>query len=141
MKPDVLFNGDGLVHHGTILDAADGERDFAMDHNLRSMVRTTKAAVVGVTKSVTLDLIVREIRCNCTCPGTVESPSRRDRVDALGEQLGSREEALAQFVAPQSAGRVAKAEEIAALIVYPAWVESACTTVQTHKIDGGWSAQ
>ncbi len=141
LKPDVLFNGDGFVHHGTILDATDGEWDFAMDHNLRSMVRTTKAAVVGVTKSVTVDLIVREIRSNCTCPGTVESPRRRDRVDALGEQLGSREEALAQFVAPQSAGRVAKAEEIAALIVYPAWDESACTTVQTHKIDGGWSAQ
>ncbi len=141
LKPDVLFNGDGFVHHGTILDATDGEWDFAMDLNLRSMVRTTKAAVVGVTKLVTVDFIVRKIRRNCTCPGTVESPSRRDRVDALGEQLGRREEAFAQFVARQPTGHVAKAEEIAEYVVYPACDESAFTTGHTRKIDGGWSAQ
>ncbi|NOE25437.1 MULTISPECIES: SDR family oxidoreductase [unclassified Ruegeria] len=177
-KPDVLFNCAGFVHHGTILDATDEEWDFAMDLNVRSMVRTTKAvlpgmlergggsiinmssalgsiigapnrfvygttkaAVVGLTKSVAVDFITRGIRCNCICPGTVDSPSWRDRVDALGEQLGSREEALAQFVARQPMGRVAKAEEIAALVVYLASDESAFTTGHTHIIDGGWSGQ
>ncbi len=177
-KPDVLFNCAGFVHHGTILDATDEEWDFAMDLNVRSMVRTTKAvlpgmlergggsiinmssalgsiigapnrfvygttkaAVVGLTKSVAVDFITKGIRCNCICPGTVDSPSWRDRVDALGEQLGSREDALAQFVARQPMGRVAKAEEIAALVVYLASDESAFTTGHTHIIDGGWSGQ
>ncbi len=177
-KPDVLFNCAGFVHHGSILDATDEEWDFAMDLNVRSMVRTTKAvlpgmlergggsiinmssalgsiigapnrfvygttkaAVVGLTKSVAVDFITKGIRCNCICPGTVDSPSWRDRVDALGEQLGSREEALAQFVARQPMGRVAKAEEIAALVVYLASDESAFTTGHTHIIDGGWSGQ
>ncbi len=177
-KPDVLFNCAGFVHHGSILDATDEEWDFAMDLNVRSMVRTTKAvlpgmlergggsiinmssalgsiigapnrfvygttkaAVVGLTKSVAVDFITKGIRCNCICPGTVDSPSWRDRVDALGEQLGSREEALAQFVARQPMGRVAKAEEIAALVVYLASNESAFTTGHTHIIDGGWSGQ
>jgi 2-keto-3-deoxy-L-fuconate dehydrogenase len=177
-KPDVLFNCAGFVHHGTILDATDEEWDFAMDLNVRSMVRTTKAvlpgmlergggsiinmssalgsiigapnrfvygttkaAVVGLTKSVAVDFITQGIRCNCICPGTVDSPSWRDRVDALGEQLGSREEALALFVARQPMGRIAKAEEIAALVVYLASDESAFTTGHTHIIDGGWSGQ
>ncbi|WP_170441830.1 SDR family oxidoreductase [Ruegeria arenilitoris] len=177
-NPDVLFNCAGFVHHGTILDATDEEWDFAMDLNVRSMMRTTKAvlpgmvergggsiinmssalgsiigapnrfvygvtkaAVVGLTKSVAVDFITKGIRCNCICPGTVDSPSWRDRVEALAQELGSREEALAQFVARQPMGRVAKAEEIAALVVYLASDESAFTTGHTHIIDGGWSGQ
>ncbi len=101
----------------------------------------TKAAVVGLTKSVAVDYIKQGIRCNCICPGTVESPSWHDRVTALGEQLGSREEAMAQFVARQPMGRVASAEEIAALVVYLASDESAFTTGHPHIIDGGWSGQ
>ncbi|WP_170437121.1 SDR family oxidoreductase [Ruegeria arenilitoris] len=175
---DVLFNCAGFVHHGTILDATDEEWDFAMDLNVRSMMRTTKAvlpgmvergggsiinmssalgsiigapnrfvygvtkaAVVGLTKSVAVDFITKGIRCNCICPGTVDSPSWRDRVEALAQELGSREEAMAQFVARQPMGRVAKAEEIAALVVYLASDESAFTTGHTHIIDGGWSGQ
>ena len=141
LKSVVLFNWDGFVLHGTILDATDGEWDFAMDLNLCSMVRRPKAAVVGMTKSVAVDFIAREIRWNCTCPGTVDNPSRRDHVEAFCEQLGRREEAFAQFVARQPTGRVAKAEEIAAYVVYPACDESAFTTGHTRKIDGGWSAQ
>ncbi|WP_170371322.1 SDR family oxidoreductase [Ruegeria arenilitoris] len=177
-NPDVLFNCAGFVHHGTILDATDEEWDFAMDLNVRSMMRTTKAvlprmvergggsiinmssalgsiigapnrfvygvtkaAVVGLTKSVAVDFITKGIRCNCICPGTVDSPSWRDRVEALAQELGSREEAMAQFVARQPMGRVAKAEEIAALVVYLASDESAFTTGHTHIIDGGWSGQ
>ncbi|QBF34308.1 SDR family oxidoreductase [Thalassococcus sp. S3] len=105
----------------------------------RFIYGTTKAAVIGLTKSVAVDFIDKGIRCNCICPGTVESPSWHDRVKALGEQVGSYEEALRQFVARQPMGRVAKAEEIAALVVYLASDESAFTTGQPHIIDGGWS--
>lgn len=175
-KPDVLFNCAGFVHHGTVLDATDDEWDFAFDLNVRSMVRTikaalpgmlergsgsivnmssacssiigapnrfiygtTKAAVIGLTKSIAVDYITKGIRCNCICPGTVESPSWHDRVKALGEELGSYDEALKQFVARQPMGRVATAEEIAALVVYLSSDESAFTTGQPHVIDGGWS--
>tara|TARA_R110002110_G_scaffold12184_13_gene58017 strand:+ start:4594 stop:5322 length:729 start_codon:yes stop_codon:yes gene_type:complete len=107
----------------------------------RFIYGTTKAAVVGMTKSVAVDYIKQGIRCNCICPGTVESPSWHDRVTALGEQLGSYDEALAQFVARQPMGRVASAEEIAALVVYLGSDESGFTTGHTHIIDGGWSGQ
>ena len=177
-NPDVLFNCAGFVHHGTILEATDDELDFAFDLNVRSMVRTmraalpgmlergggsiinmssalgsimgapnrfiygtTKAAVVGLTKSVAVDYIKQGIRCNCICPGTVESPSWHDRVTALGEELGDYDAAMAQFVARQPMGRVATPEEIAALVVYLAADESAFTTGHTHIIDGGWSGQ
>lgn len=177
-RPDVLFNCAGFVHHGTVLDATDDEMDFAFDLNVRSMLRTiraalpgmldrgagsiinmssacssvigapnrfiygtTKAAVIGLTKSVAVDYVARGIRCNCICPGTVESPSWHDRVDQLGQQLGSKEAALKQFVERQPMGRVASAEEIAALVVYLASDESAFTTGHPHIIDGGWSGQ
>ena len=95
--------------------------------------------MIGLTKSVAVDYITRGIRCNCICPGTVESPSWHDRVDALAEKLGSKEEALKQFVSRQPMGRVATAEEIAALVVYLSSDESAFTTGQPHVIDGRWS--
>lgn len=84
----------------------------------RFIYGTTKAAVIGLTKSVAVDYITKGIRCNCICPGTVESPSWHDRVKALGEELGSYEKALKQFVSRQPMGRVATAQEIAALVVY-----------------------
>ena len=107
----------------------------------RFIYGTTKAAVVGLTKSVAVDYVSKGIRCNCICPGTVESPSWRDRVDALGKQLGSQDEAMKQFVSRQPMGRVATAEEIAALVVYLASDESGFTTGHPHVIDGGWSGQ
>lgn len=107
----------------------------------RFIYGTTKAAVIGMTKSVAVDYIKQGIRCNCICPGTVESPSWWDRVKELGKQLGSQDEAHAQFVARQPMGRVATAEEIAHLVVYLASDESAFTTGHPHIIDGGWSGQ
>ncbi len=107
----------------------------------RCIYGTTKAAVVGLTKSVAVDYIKEGIRCNCICPGTVESPSWHERVKALGEELGSYDDAMAQFVGRQPMGRVASAEEIAALVVYLASDESAFTTGHPHIIDGGWSGQ
>ncbi|MFK7751421.1 MAG: SDR family oxidoreductase [Sedimentitalea sp.] len=105
----------------------------------RFVYGTTKAAVIGLTKSVAVDHIKQGIRCNAICPGTVESPSWHDRVKALGEELGSYDEAMTQFVARQPMGRVATAGEIAALVVYLGSDDSAFTTGQAHVIDGGWS--
>ncbi len=105
----------------------------------RFIYGTTKAAVIGMTKSVAIEYIKEGIRCNCICPGTVESPSWHGRVKALGEQLGSYEAGMEAFVSRQPMGRVATAEEIAALVVYLASDESAFTTGQPHVIDGGWS--
>ncbi|MEM7472705.1 MAG: SDR family oxidoreductase [Pseudomonadota bacterium] len=105
----------------------------------RFIYGTTKAAVIGMTKSVAIEFIKEGIRCNCICPGTVESPSWHDRVKALGEEMGSYDAAMEAFVARQPMGRVATAEEIAALVVYLASDESAFTTGQPHVIDGGWS--
>ena len=102
---------------------------------------TTKAAVIGMTKSIAVDFIDKGIRCNCICPGTVESPSWHDRVEKLGETLGSKDKALEQFVSRQPMGRVASADEIAALVVYLASDESGFTTGHPHVIDGGWSGQ
>ena len=107
----------------------------------RFVYGTTKAAVIGLTKSVAVDYIKQGIRCNAICPGTVESPSWHDRVKALGEQMGSYEKALEAFVARQPMGRVATAREIAALVTYLASDESAFTTGHPHIIDGGWSGQ
>jgi len=107
----------------------------------RFIYGATKAAVIGMTKSVAVDFVKDGIRCNCICPGTVESPSWHDRVKALGKHVGSYEEALKQFVSRQPMGRVATADEIAALVVYLASDESGFTTGHPHIIDGGWSGQ
>ena len=133
--PGMLERGGGsIINMSSALGSIIGAPN-------RCIYGTTKAAVVGLTKSVAVDYITQGIRCNCICPGTVESPSWHDRVKALGEQLGSYDKAMEQFVARQPMGRVAKAEEIAALVVYLASDESAFTTGHTHIIDGGWSGQ
>jgi len=101
----------------------------------RFIYGTTKAAVLGLTKSVARDYITTGIRCNAICPGTVDSPSLHDRLRATGDY----ESSMKAFVARQPMGRIAQAEEIAALVVYLASDESAFTTGQAHIIDGGWS--
>ena len=105
----------------------------------RFVYGATKAAVIGLTKSVAIDFITKGIRCNCICPGTVQSPSLEQRLHTLGKQVGGYEEARKQFIARQPMGRIASAEEIAALTVYLASDESAFITGQPHVIDGGWS--
>ena len=101
----------------------------------RFIYGTTKAAVLGLTKSVAIDYITQGIRCNAVCPGTVDSPSLHDRLHATGDY----DAAMKAFVARQPMGRIAQAEEIAALVIYLASDESAFTTGQGHVIDGGWS--
>ncbi|MEW9806490.1 SDR family oxidoreductase [Mesorhizobium sp. ZMM04-5] len=167
---DVLANCAGFVHAGTILDMKDEDFDFAIDLNVRSMVRTiravlpgmleradgaivniasvagsikgvpnrfaygvSKAAVIGLTKAVAADYVAQGVRCNCICPGTVESPSLDDRLRAQGDYEAARK----AFIARQPIGRIGTPEEIADLAVYLAG--ATYTTGQAYAIDGGWT--
>ena len=105
----------------------------------RCIYGTSKAAVIGLTKSVAIDFIAKGIRCNAICPGTIQTPSLDDRVAAQASAAGGLDQARAAFVARQPLGRLGTAEEIAALAVYLASDESAFTTGTIHVIDGGWS--
>ena len=179
---NILFNGAGYVHAGTILDCDETAFDFSFDLNVRAMYRmsraflplmlasfeqgkgggsiinvasvagsikgapnrfvygATKAAVIGMTKSIAADFITRGVRCNAICPGTVESPSLRERMAALAQSTDQTlEQAEAWFVARQPMGRVGRTSEIAALAVYLASDESGFTTGTAQVIDGGWS--
>ena len=174
---DVLFNGAGFVHHGTVLDCTEEQWDFAFNLNVRSLFRTikaflpgmlargngsiinvssgassvkaaanrfvygsSKAAVIGLTKSVALDFITQGVRCNAICPGTVESPSLRERIAALAQSSGQTvQQVEAMFIARQPMGRLGTVEEIAAIAVYLAGDESRFTTGTTCLVDGGWT--
>ena len=125
---------------GSIINMSSAASSIIAAPN-RFVYGATKAAVIGLTKSVAVDYVARGVRCNCICPGTVESPSLRDRVEALGKEVGGYEEAMRMFVARQPMGRIARAEEIAALVVYLASDESSFTTGHPFVIDGGWSGQ
>jgi 2-keto-3-deoxy-L-fuconate dehydrogenase len=176
-SPDVLFNGAGYVHSGTILDCDDVAWDFSFNLNVRSMYHliravlpgmlargggsivnmasvagsikgapnrfvygTTKAAVIGLTKSVAADFVAKGIRCNAICPGTIESPSLRQRIEAAARSGGQTvAQVEATFVSRQPVGRLGTPAEIAALAVYLASDESKFTTGTTQVIDGGWS--
>ena len=174
---NVLFNGAGYVHAGTILDCDEKAWEFSFNLNVRSMYHliraslpgmlaqgggsiinvasvagsikgapnrfvygTTKAAVIGLTKSVAADFVAKGIRCNAICPGTVESPSLRERIEAQAAASGQTiAQVEAAFIARQPMGRVGRTSEIAALAVYLASDESAFTTGTAQVIDGGWS--
>jgi 2-keto-3-deoxy-L-fuconate dehydrogenase len=94
----------------------------------------TKAAVIGLTKSVAADFVAQGVRCNAICPGTVDTPSLQSRLHAYGDYAKTR----AEFEARQPMGRLGKPEEIAALALHLASDESGFTTGQIHIIDGGW---
>jgi 2-dehydro-3-deoxy-L-fuconate 4-dehydrogenase len=101
----------------------------------RFVYGVTKAAVVGLTKSVAADFVAKGIRCNAICPGTIDTPSLHDRLRATGDYAA----AWTSFTARQPMGRLGKTEEIASLALYLASDESAFVTGQCHVIDGGWS--
>lgn len=101
----------------------------------RCVYGVTKAAVIGLTKSVAADYVQQGIRCNAICPGTVQSPSLDQRLAATGDY----ERAKQEFIARQPMGRIGTPEEIAELALYLASDASAYTTGQCHVIDGGWS--
>lgn len=100
---------------------------------------TTKAAIIGLTKSIAADYLHAGIRCNAICPGTVETPSLNERMAEQAQREGKAfEQVRAQFIARQPMGRLGHVDEIAALAVYLASAEAAFTTGAIHVIDGGW---
>ena len=105
----------------------------------RYVYGATKAAVVGLTKSVAMDFIAKGIRCNCICPGTIQTPSLDDRIKALGAQVGGEDKARAMFIARQPLGRLGTAEEMAAIAVYLASDESTYMTGSAIVCDGGFT--
>jgi 2-keto-3-deoxy-L-fuconate dehydrogenase len=99
----------------------------------RFVYGTSKAAVIGLTKAVAADYVQRGIRCNAIAPGTVDTPSLADRISAFADP----QEARKMFIARQPMGRLAKAEEIAPVVVYLASDESMFATGQVFAVDGG----
>ena len=94
---------------------------------------TSKAAVIGLTKQIAADFVTKGIRCNAVCPGTVDTPSLQDRINAFPDPV----EARRMFIARQPMGRLAKAEEIAPIVVFLAADESAFATGNAYSVDGG----
>ncbi len=125
--PAMLEHGDGsIVNIASVVSSVKGAPN-------RFVYGTTKAAVIGLTKSVAADFVTRGIRCNAICPGTVDSPSLQGRM----REQGDYETARRAFVARQPMGRLGTAEEIADLALHLAG--ATYTTGQAYAIDGGWS--
>jgi len=124
---------------GSIINIASGASSVR-GIPFRYVYGTTKAAVIGLTKSVAADFIKQGIRANAICPGTIESPSLDDRIATLAKNTGRPEKAVRQdFINRQPMGRLGTAQEIAALAVYLASDESSYTTGQIHLADGGFA--
>jgi len=127
--PSMLEAGGGsIINMSSVASSLKGVPN-------RFIYTTTKAAVLGLTKSIAADYVTKGIRCNAICPGTVESPSLHDRLRATGDY----DQAMKDFVARQPMGRLGTTEEIGSLAVYLASDESVFTTGQSHIIDGGWA--
>lgn len=128
--PAMLERGQG----GSIVNIASVASSVKGIPN-RFVYGASKAAVIGLTKSVAADFVTKGIRCNAICPGTIQSPSLDERIAATGDAEAARK----AFVARQPLGRLGTPEEIAAMAVYLAADESAFTTGQIHIVDGGIS--
>ena len=125
--PSMLSNGGGsIINMASVCSSVKGIVQ-------RAVYGASKAAVIGLTKSVSADYLRNGVRCNCICPGTVQSPSLDDRINAFEDPIQARKD----FIARQPLGRLGNAEEIAAIAVYLASDESAYTTGQPFIIDGG----
>ncbi len=131
--PGMLAGGGSIINVASVAGSIKGAPN-------RFVYGSTKAAVIGLTKAVAADFITKGVRCNAICPGTVESPSLRDRIAAQAKASGQTlEQVEAAFVSRQPMGRLGRVEEIAALAVYLASDESSFTTGTAQVIDGGWS--
>ena len=132
--PGMLAKGGGsIVNIASVASSVKGVP-------LRYVYGASKAAVIGLTKSVAADFIKQGVRCNAICPGTVESPSLGQRIKDNAARAGQSEEAARKaFVDRQPMGRLGAPEEIAALALYLASDESGFTTGQAHVIDGGFT--
>jgi 2-keto-3-deoxy-L-fuconate dehydrogenase len=126
--PGMIEQGGGSIVNVASVAAVRGVPN-------RFAYMSTKAAVVGITKSTALDFVSRGVRCNAVCPGTVDTPSLHARMAATGDY----EAARAAFVARQPMGRLGTPGEVAALALYLASDESKFMTGQLHLLDGGWT--
>ncbi|SEL87677.1 SDR family oxidoreductase [Halomonas daqiaonensis] len=135
LLPSMIDGGGGsIINMASVASSLKGVPN-------RFAYGTSKAAVIGLTKSVAADYIGQGIRCNAICPGTVESPSLRERIREQAQQQGRDEaDVYADFIARQPLGRLGMPEEIAALATYLAADESGYTTGTVQIIDGGWLA-
>ena len=124
--------------HGSIINMSSAASSIKGAPN-RCVYGTSKAAVIGLTKSVAADFVKSGVRCNAICPGTVQTPSLDDRIAANAAAAGSVEKARSDFIARQAMGRLGSPEEIAALAVYLGSDETRFITGQTIVIDGGWT--
>jgi 2-keto-3-deoxy-L-fuconate dehydrogenase len=128
--PQMLKLGGGsIVNMSSVASSVKGAPN-------RFAYGVTKAAVIGLTKSIAADYAAQGIRCNAVCPGTVHTPSLEDRVAAIA---GTPADVWKGFIGRQPMGRLGKPAEIAALVLYLAGDESAFTTGAAFVIDGGWS--
>ncbi|HYM31886.1 MAG TPA: SDR family oxidoreductase [Candidatus Cybelea sp.] len=125
--PGMLAKGGGSIVN--VASVASSVRGFPN----RFIYGATKAAVIGLTKSVAADFVGKGIRCNAICPGTVQTPSLNDRINATADPVQARKD----FIARQPMGRLGEPEEIAKLVVYLASDESVFVTGQALSIDGG----
>jgi 2-keto-3-deoxy-L-fuconate dehydrogenase len=127
--PAMIRSGGGsIVNVASIASSVRGVPN-------RFAYSTTKAGVVGLTKSIAADFVTKRIRCNAICPGTIDTPSLAQRLRDTGDETKAR----AAFIARQPMARLGTAEEVAALAVYLASDESGFTTGAIHVIDGGWT--
>ncbi len=127
--PAMLEGGGGsIINMSSVASSITGVAN-------RCIYGATKAAVIGLTKSIAVDFVSQGIRCNAICPGTVDTPSLDARLRATGDYAAAK----AAFVARQPMGRLGKAGEIAELALYLASDAAAFTTGQIHVIDGGWT--
>ena len=131
--PGMLARGGGsIINMSSVASSVKGVPN-------RFAYGVTKAAVIGLTKSIAADFVGQGIRCNAICPGTVQTPSLDERIRVQASNTGLLEqEVRAAFVGRQPMGRLGEVDEIAYLATYLASDESAYTTGQAHIVDGGW---
>ena len=129
--PRMLENDDGLGR-GSIINMASVCSSIKGLPN-RFIYGTTKAAVIGLTKSVAADYVANGIRCNAICPGTVDTPSLHDRINAFADPVQARKD----FIARQPMGRLGAPEDITGIIVFLASDESKFATGNMYSVDGG----
>jgi 2-keto-3-deoxy-L-fuconate dehydrogenase len=127
--PGMMNHGGGsIINMSSVASSVKGVPN-------RCAYGASKAAVIGLTKSIAADFVTKGVRCNAICPGTVETPSLQERLRATGDY----ESAYAAFVARQPMGRLGRTSEVAFLALYLGSDESSFTTGEIHVIDGGWS--